>query len=228
MLISYKKKFIFVHIDKNGGTSIRNSLEKYSDSKILFLISNKIDKVLRFNFDNKEILYGRSILNFLNRFLKINNNFFSYHHPLSLLNMVDLNKYFKFCVFRNPVDRFYSLYFHNLYHKHSSGHIYAKKGISNFLNNFIIKNKIKRQVDYIISKNKKIIINDFILFDRIEKDYERICKKIIGKKIKLSHLNKKKIKKKEKLNSKDLNNLKKYFKEDIKIYNLLIKNVNPI
>ena len=44
MLISKRNKFIFVHIDKNGGTSIRNSLNKYHDRK-KFLVSNKIDKI---------------------------------------------------------------------------------------------------------------------------------------------------------------------------------------
>ena len=142
MLISYKKKFIFVHIDKNGGTSVRNSLEKYHDRKIFFLVSNKIDKIFRLKLQNRQYLYGRLILNFINKFLKIKNSFLSYHHTLDLLNENDSKKYYKFCVIRNPMDRFYSLYFHNLFHKHSAGHIYAKKGISNFLREFIISELI--------------------------------------------------------------------------------------
>ena len=66
------------------------------------------------------------------------------------------------------------------------------------------------------------------MFDKIEKDYQRITKKILRKKIKLRHLNKKKIKKKIKLRSKDLKFLKKYFKNDFKIYNLLMKNRDAI
>ena len=31
-MISHRKKFIFVHINKTAGTSIMNALSKYSDS----------------------------------------------------------------------------------------------------------------------------------------------------------------------------------------------------
>jgi len=222
MLISQKKKFIFVHIDKNGGTSIRNSLKKYHDKKLYFTISNKIDKILRIKIFNKNLLLGRSILNFFNKFIKLENNFLSFHHQIKLLNKNQLKKYFKFCVIRNPIDRFYSLYSHNLSHQHSLGFIYAKRGLSEFLNDFVIKKKINKQIDY-ITINGKIIVDDFILFDRLEEDFQRITQKIFKKKIYINHLNKKKIKNYQKLNRNDLKRLKKYFKEDFKIYKFLIK-----
>ena len=222
MLISKRNKFIFVHIDKNGGTSIRNSLKKYHDRKIFFLISNKIDKILRIKILNKELLIGRYALNFLNRFLRIENSFFSYHHQLKLLNKSQRKKYFKFCVIRNPIDRFYSLYYHNLFHQHSSGFAFAKKGISNFLNEFIIKKEINSQTDYITDRGE-ILVDDFILFDTLEEDFQRITKKIFKKKINLNYLNKKRINNKQKLNARDLKKLKNYFKKDFKIYKLLIK-----
>ena len=125
MLISKRNKFIFVHIDKNGGTSIRNSLNKYHDRKKFFLVSNKIDKIFRIKIFNENFLFGRYILNFLNKFLKIENNFLSYHHQLKLLNKNQMKKYYKFCVIRNPIDRFYSLYYHNLSHKHSSNILFC-------------------------------------------------------------------------------------------------------
>tara|TARA_B100000242_G_scaffold173654_1_gene124437 strand:- start:512 stop:1195 length:684 start_codon:yes stop_codon:yes gene_type:complete len=227
MLISKRNKFIFVHIDKNGGTSIRNSLDKYHDTKTFFLVSNKIDKIIRMKIFKEDFLFGRYILNFLNKFLKIENNFLSYHHQLKLLNKNQMKKYFKFCVIRNPIDRFYSLYYHNLSHKHSSGFIYAKKGISKFLKEFVIKKKIYSQTDY-ITDNGKILVDDFILFDRLNEDYQRITKKIIKKKINLNHLNKKRINNKQKLNNKDLQILKRYFKEDFKIYKLLMNKKNVI
>ena len=60
------------------------------------------------------------------------------------------------------------------------------------------------------------MVDDFILFDRLNEDYQRITKKIIKKKINLNHLNKKRINNKQKLNNKDLQILKRYFKEDFK------------
>ena len=54
--------------------------------------------------------------------------------------------------------------------------------------------------------------DDFILFDRLNKDYQRITKKILKKKINLNHLNKKKrINNKQKLNKKDLQKIKEIF-----------------
>ena len=72
------------------------------------------------------------------------------------------------------------------------------------------------------------MVDDFILFDRLNKDYQRITKKILKKKINLNHLNKKRINNKQKLNKKDLQKLKRYFKEDFKIYKLLMNKKNVI
>ena len=151
----------------------------------------------------------------------------SYHHQLKLLNKNQTKEYYKFCVIRNPIDRFYSLYYHNLSHKHSSGFFFAKKGISKFLSEFVIK-KIYSQADYISDKGE-ILVDDFILFDRLNKDYQRITKKILKKKkINLNHLNKKRINNKQKLNKKDLQKLKRYFKKNFKIYKLLMNKKNVI
>ena len=64
MLISKRNKFIFVHIDKNGGTSIRNSLNKYHDRKKFFLVSNKIDKILGIKIFNENFFIWKIYLKF--------------------------------------------------------------------------------------------------------------------------------------------------------------------
>ena len=110
MIISHSKKFIFIHIDKNGGTSVRKTLEKYHDTKMIFLISNKVDKLLRFQINGKTFLFGRLLLNFLNNFLPLKFNLLSYHHKIKDINLGDSKKFFKFCIIRNPEDRFYSLF----------------------------------------------------------------------------------------------------------------------
>jgi hypothetical protein len=225
MLISNSKKFIFIHIDKNGGTSVRDALKKYHDTKIFFLISNKLDKILRFKIYNKTFLVGRVILNFINFFLPLKFNFLSYHHKIKDINIRESKKFFKFCIIRNPEERFYSLFLHNLRNNNSEGHFFAKKGSSYFLKKYIIKKKISKQVDYICFR-KINLMDEIIVFDNLKNDFKRIANNILKEKINIKHLNKRQIFSKNfLLDDFDKKLLRKYYKEDFRLYNKINKNV---
>ena len=85
MIICDKEKFIFIHIPKNSGTAMTESLQKtYEDTKLLMFcerdgINIGIDKMH---------LYYEVIEQFI---------------PKNILN-----KYVKFCIIRNPYDKLYS------------------------------------------------------------------------------------------------------------------------
>jgi hypothetical protein len=93
MLISDRKKFIFIHIPKTGGMTVRDRLMKYEDRKNFY-----------FGFSHSTAL-GK----------KVDKAHLPYLDFLSYEDSKYLNEYFVFCFVRNPYDRFYSAF---IQHKH--------------------------------------------------------------------------------------------------------------
>jgi hypothetical protein len=85
MIICDKKKFIFIHIPKNSGTTMSNEIHKiYNDSKLLKFVEREgpnigIDKMHLYN-EVIDIFIPKNIL----------------------------DTYFKFCIIRNPYNKLYS------------------------------------------------------------------------------------------------------------------------
>ena len=90
--INYKKKFIFIHIPRSGGTSIK---------KFIFL-----------NFGKEKVLENNDMNLIDYRYLNKNDkyNFFVGHKQI--INTENTNNVNYFTVLRNPVDRVVSYYFY--------------------------------------------------------------------------------------------------------------------
>ena len=84
-MISYDKKFIFIHINKTAGTSIEQALNSYGEKRI-------VPK------NNTDFKMSRQSQHF---------NYKEYREFLG----ADYDDYFKFTVIRNPFDRIVSYYF---------------------------------------------------------------------------------------------------------------------
>ena len=164
-MISHSHKFIFIWPMKTAGSSInivlyKYGLHKFGDPNTRTRLGNKIKH-----------LKAREL-----REMKLYKKFW--------------NDYFKFGFVRNPWDLLVSLFFY----KKQNDERYQKMTF----NKFILQNKFASArknynftscYDRFADTNGKLIVNFIGKFERLQHDFNKICKKIgIKKKIKLPHI----------------------------------------
>jgi hypothetical protein len=176
MLISHKKKFIFVHIKKTAGSSIASSLRKYDDRALLLRLLNA--KLLA----KTTFAHRRNPLPF--------------HIPAHQIRDylgADYNSYFSFAFVRNPFDWQVSNYF---YIKQRRRHPRYKEvrnlTFSEYLEWTLHKNRIYLQSECISEPydNAKIIVDFVGKFENIETDFNYILSRIgLGSEVALPKTN---------------------------------------
>jgi len=173
-IISFSKKFVFIHVQKTGGKSMSELLSSYLDEGDI-VINKKLKKM---GFYKKEFIFEKHI--------GIGNP----HAGIKNIekHLINLNEYFKFAFIRNPWDRIFSYF--NM--------IYSKKPINFNINNDRLKfeDYIKSygygpQIDFLFSLSGKMSVNFIGRFEFINEDFKFIKKKLkLPNNIKLPHINK--------------------------------------
>ena len=179
MLISYKYKFLFVHIAKTGGTSIRSALNPYRFKDVHFLPRFICSKLSSF-FDHK---LGVKIPR--------------HAKAIAAMEMLPRELYdnlFKFAFVRNPWDLQVSSYHHIKRERpHLIRHIDT---FEEFLlwkldpkrpYQYIIDTSITLQSDYVIDLHGRIIVDFIGRYERLEKDFQEVCRRIGIETPKLPH-----------------------------------------
>ena len=165
MILSHKKKFIYIHVYKVAGTSIRTVLKEYDDlsSSDFPLIENmKFFLGKRFNF------FSKWAIDHINaRELK------------TLLPDDVFNSYFKFAFVRNPWDWQVSLYHYMLqYKKHPQHNLISKmKSFDEYIE-WRINNDMELQKDFLFGENGEILVDYIGKFENLQEDFNNICSKI--------------------------------------------------
>ena len=178
MLMSHKNKWIFCHIPKAGGTSVRMALRPYSD------VEGCTDKQQKHGFEVSPPFTKHQDIDFF-----IHNPSWEICEIAKQKKDIDVSNYFKFSFVRNPWDRVLSLY---LYKKRESKIVGEKRqyhadhyvkqtsgGFGHFVKNYL--HDQRRQIRFLKDPDKKNadICCDFIgRFENFNEDFAEICRRI--------------------------------------------------
>lgn len=163
MLLSQKKRFIFIHIYKNAGTSIKNALLPFCANKFQIFLWR--------------LLKQRSTI--LRSPLQPYPTHITASDILDKIGIDEFKSFYSFAFVRNPWDWQVSLYKYMLksadHHQHQ-----LVKELGNF-DEYIrwrCSREIRFQKDFICSKDGKVLIDFVGRFERIDEDFEKICSQI--------------------------------------------------
>ncbi|MEO0469432.1 MAG: sulfotransferase family 2 domain-containing protein [Bacteroidota bacterium] len=172
MILSHKKQFIYIHLYKTGGTSIRRILEKHDASYNLIhrakslvtknpvLTSGKVHKHADAKTIRREI--GPEIY----------------------------DNYFKFVFVRNPWDWQVSLYFYVL--RDDTNHHYeiikSFKGFDDYIR-WRCTQEVRLQTEYILDEDDTNLVDFIGKYENFQQDFDTICDRIDIPRVQLPHLN---------------------------------------
>lgn len=162
MLISDSKNFLFYHVYKVAGTSVRSALRPYCAKKQIVLQNYYYALKLLGVHKNTPVLYQ--------------------FHP----NLVDVKKelgnryeqYYKFAFVRHPLDWQKSLYFFMLRNRlHWQHKIVREMDFERYLI-WRMKSDRMYMTDILHDDKGKLLVNDFFKFENIAQDFPKICERL--------------------------------------------------
>lgn len=208
MLISYSHKFIFIHVYKVAGSSIRKVLRKYEPVPV------RLKRIAGISMKKMGILNPEKQLNYKN---------FEAHVTAKELKEKlpekTYNSFFKFAFVRNPWDWQVSLYHYMLQEKKHPQHDFIKS-VESF-DHYIewrVKEDKHLQKEFVTGDNGDIIVDFVGKIENLETDFNYVCKKI-GIQSSLLHKNKSYHRDyRSYYNKKTKELIYEHFKEDIELF----------
>lgn len=170
MLLSLRHRFLFVHIAKTGGTSIRSTLNRYRWRDPYYLpqfVCSRISHLVGHKIGCKFPRHAKVIAAY------------------EMLPRELFNALFKFAFVRNPWDLQVSSYHHLMRER---PHLLA--GIDSFESflrfkldpdrsyQFHLDTSIEHQCDYVIGLDGNIIVDFIGRYERLQTDFNTICDRI--------------------------------------------------
>ncbi len=169
MLISLKYKFLFIHIAKTGGTSIRSALQRYRwrDTGCWWAsLCNRISSLWGHRIGVKIPRHAKTIA------------------AKEMLPKETFDSLFKFAFVRNPWDLQVSSWHHI---KRERAHIIPDtvKTFEDFIlwkadkenrpYHYIIDTSMEYQTDYLVDLHRRPIVNFVGRYETLNRDFKRIC-----------------------------------------------------
>lgn len=161
MLLSKKRKFIFIHIYKNAGSSITRALLPHTSSRI----RNETRHLLkRLNLER----FGPQ-------------PYPDHIRAAELLKRMGpaFHDYFSFAIIRNPWDWQVSLYTYMLKHTGHSQHQFIKS-LPDFdaYIDWRCRAEVRYQKDFLFSTDGEQLVDFIGRFENLENDFQTICERI--------------------------------------------------
>jgi hypothetical protein len=174
MLVSLSKKFVFIHIYKTGGSSVKEALQGYCYHPQSNLINRSCNKVIRTVSGNKPKKYFdiKGLYPLLSRS----------HRKASDIEAMKpkiFNKFYTFAFVRNPWDWQVSLYYFML---ENPGYFQDEfiKEIANFKDyiKWRVHNEVRYQSDFLYNQDGELAVDYVGRLETIEEDFNFLCNKL--------------------------------------------------
>lgn len=175
MILSHQKKFIFVHVYKVAGSSIRKVLNPYA--AISLRQSNLRDKWIS-----------------LSKGVPFSSSFDGHVHAAELKERLPndiFNSYFKFAFVRNPWDWQVSLYLFGLKDKNHYQHALFSsfKNFEEYLD-WRVNKELKLQKSFVTDSKGELLVDHVGRFEQLQEEFDFICQQVGIPEVKLPVLNK--------------------------------------
>ena len=184
MLISYSHNFLFVHIAKTGGTSVRTALRRYRWGgwySLTMMVASQVDQLTRprHKLGLKFPRHAKAVA------------------AKELLPEPIFDSLFKFVTVRNPWDLQVSSYHHILREKPEV--LEGVRDFADFLRlkfdperpyNYMLDISAELQHEYILDLRGRIIVDYIARYENLQKDFHEACWRIGIPTPRLPHLRK--------------------------------------
>jgi len=178
MIISYKYKFIFIHIYKTAGTSVCDAFSKYGQNPANRLsLPGRIVGKLPFRLPHYRLRY-------MPKHVKLVEMYQVFPEAL-------VDRYYKFAFVRNPWDWLVSQYQYILENPENFEYdeVVRFKDFNEYLNWRLDSGRYDRQVDFVKNQQKQVDAHIF-RFEALQESMDTICKETGLPQIQIPHLNK--------------------------------------
>jgi hypothetical protein len=163
MVISHKKKFIFIHNYKVAGTSITYALKSYSHTNLYLRLNDLLFKKVGFRVN---IPHPRL------RHIPVHTSA-SELHKFFPKRIID--EYLVFSFVRNPWDWQVSLYFYMLQNpKHKQHEIINRMSFEEYVY-WRVDEDLHLQKEFLVNEDNQVVADFVGRFEHLEKDFSVLC-----------------------------------------------------
>jgi hypothetical protein len=169
MLLSHRYRFLFVHIAKTGGTSVRAALRRrmwLDPWRIPMFVCSRMSHLSGHRLGCKFPRHAKAIA------------------AKEMLPQAFFDSLFKFCFVRNPWDLQVSSYHHL---RRERPHLVGGREFADFLRHKFAPDRpyqyhldisIERQSDYVIDLEGRVIVDFVGRYERLEEDYGQVLDRV--------------------------------------------------
>jgi hypothetical protein len=171
MLVSHKHRFIFVHIYKTAGTSLRTALEPYCEDRWRWRLGRLIERT------------GLHLIDLPHKHLTA-------AAVRDLLSPEVYDRYFKFAFVRNPWDWQVSLYHYTLRSTDHKQHAMTKafRDFDEYIR-WRVAEELRLQQAFVTDAAGDLIVDYVGHLETLDDDLDRICERVGIPPISLPHAN---------------------------------------